>query len=104
MPRKPQVEELPLTVCTPAERRQQERYPVFPAKPVQVQWLEPQLLTGRLVEVSRSGCRIRHRHRPLEEGQEVRICFPWGELRAKARWNRLRHGEVETGFSLMDET
>jgi hypothetical protein len=104
MPRRLQAEELPLTGETPAEHRREERYPVFPARPVQVRWLEPQLLAGRLVEVSRSGCRIRHRHRPLEEGQEVRICFPWGELRAKARWNRLRHGEVETGFSLMDET
>jgi hypothetical protein len=82
------------------DRRREERHFVSLGKPVYISWVHEESLLGKLIEMSRSGFRMVHQYRRFEIGQEVRVSFPWGKVRAIVVWNRATRKQVETGFSI----
>ncbi len=84
------------------ERRKEERHFICYGRPLYVSWLREESLLATLVEVSRSGFRLAHQYRHFSVGQEVRVSFPWGPVRAKVAWTRVGRKHVQTGFSVIE--
>ncbi|MGJ5819449.1 PilZ domain-containing protein [Paludibaculum fermentans] len=53
---------------------------------------------GRLIDVSETGFRAAHSDTGLARGQEVLFEHSKAQGRARAIWNRILDGEVQTGF------
>ncbi|QOY89105.1 PilZ domain-containing protein [Paludibaculum fermentans] len=53
---------------------------------------------GRLIDVSETGFRAAHTDTGLARGQEVLFEHSKAQGRARAIWNRILDGEVQTGF------
>ena len=58
--------------------------------------------TGRLLDLSEHGFRIRHGRLTLASGDCVDFEFEGQTGTARAMWNRIVDGEAETGFSVME--
>jgi hypothetical protein len=84
------------------DRRSEPRHLICFGRPIHISWLRQQSLLGALIEVSRSGFRMLHQFRHFEVGQEVKVAFPWGEVKARVAWSRVGKKHVQTGFSLLD--
>lgn len=101
MPAKTQTQVAPPSA--PAENRRKEpRHFICYGRPIYVSWLQELSLLGTLIEVSRSGFRMVHQYRRFEVGQEVKVTFPWGEVKARVAWSRAGRKHVQTGFALID--
>jgi len=57
--------------------------------------------TGRLVDVSASGFRIRHSRLTLASGDRVAFEWPGHRGEALVMWHRILGQEAETGFNVM---
>ncbi len=55
---------------------------------------------GELMDISIHGFRVRHRPRDLEDNQEYRVIYPWGEVFARLIWHRTTGEWTESGFRL----
>ena len=87
----------------PAEdRRCEPRHFICYGKPVHISWRQELSLLGTLIEVSRNGFRMVHQYRRFEVGQEVKVAFPWGQVRAKVAWSTPGKKHVQTGFEILD--
>ena len=84
------------------DRRREPRHFICFGRPIHIRWMTELSLIGTLVEVSRSGFRMVHQYRRFEVGQEVKVTFPWGEVKARVAWSRAGKKNVQTGFALID--
>ena len=58
--------------------------------------------TGRLMDASESGFRIRHSLLSLASGDQVEFEFDGRSGSARAVWNRIVGSDAETGFTIVD--
>ncbi len=86
------------------DRRREPRHFICFARPILITWRQELSLLGTLIEVSRSGFRMVHQYRRFEVGQEVKVAFPWGNIRAKVAWSKAGKIHVQTGFTIIDAT
>ncbi len=83
------------------ERRRQERSPASGSVQLLVQDPAVAVVSGSLIDISRSGFRAAHSHSGLEKGQIVRFRHHAGEGFARVVWNHISEGEVQTGFLIL---
>ncbi len=84
------------------DRRREPRHFICFGKPIYISWLQELSLLGTLIEVSRNGFRMVHQFRRFEVGQEVKVSFPWGNVKAKVAWSKPGKKHVQTGFKILD--
>jgi hypothetical protein len=58
-------------------------------------------IAGRLIDISRSGFRARHREQALLPGQEVEFEIAGLPGSARVIWTRIAGGRVESGFLIL---
>ena len=70
---------------------------------VHVRFSNPRLvkIKGRLIDISASGFRMAHDETSLVAGILVDFSHAEGSGRARAMWNRIVDGKVETGFLIV---
>jgi len=61
----------------------------------------PVRIKGRLIDISSSGFRMAHTDPSLATGIIVDFSHASGSGRARAMWNRIADGRVETGFLIV---
>ena len=81
------------------ERRTQARDVVY----LVVGHPRPQLVVGKLVDLSSSGFRAVHDHMRLAAGDSVQYFQTSSSGTAVAIWSRISDGSVETGFQILDK-
>ena len=84
------------------DRRREPRHFICYGKPIYISWQQELSLLGTLIEVSRVGFRMVHQYRRFEIGQEVKVAFPWGEMKARVAWSKPGRKHVQTGFEILD--
>lgn len=83
------------------ERRREKRHST--SGEVRLTFMETGVsVPGELMDVSRGGFRIKHKHLEVSLGDVVRIHLPEGNKKVRVVWNRRLGGEVESGFMLID--
>lgn len=58
-------------------------------------------MQGRLIDVSETGFRAAHGDALLVRGQEIFFEHEKGQGKARAIWNRILDGEIQTGFLIV---
>ena len=83
------------------EKRRESRRPGNGV--VHVRYTNPRQMQikGRLIDVSPSGFRMAHDDAALAAGSVVEFTHSEGSGRARAMWNRIVAGKVETGFHIV---
>jgi hypothetical protein len=85
-----------------AERRREEREAVSGDVTIVLDGTPPTTLRGVLVDISKSGFRVRHTFPDLACGSQVSFEHPAGRGRARVIWNRYTRSACETGFLFVD--
>jgi hypothetical protein len=85
-----------------AERRREAREPASGEVTLVVDGMPPVRVRGVLMDVSRSGFRVRHTFPDLNCGAEVTFQHPAGGGRARVMWNRYTPSDCETGFLIVE--
>lgn len=80
------------------ERREQARDEVY----LVVGFPRPELVVGRLVDLSSGGFRAIHTHMRLAAGDAVQFFQPSSSGTAVVAWTRIANGAVESGFQILD--
>jgi len=86
-----------------AERRKETRRPAAGVVRLRPDGLMSQLTEGRLLDVSPSGFRARHRCQALTAGQLVEFEFRRTNGRARVMWTQIRGKVVESGFYILTD-
>lgn len=87
----------------PEERRAQPRHRAHGAVTLHPRTGAGAAIAGRLVDISRSGFRARHREQALLPGQEVEFEIAGLPGSARVVWTRIAGGRVESGFLILGE-
>jgi hypothetical protein len=56
---------------------------------------------GELIDLSKSGFRVRHRQKRLSTGQHVRFTLPSRSGEARVMWTRILGENAESGFLIL---
>ncbi|WP_321478014.1 PilZ domain-containing protein [uncultured Paludibaculum sp.] len=83
------------------EKRREPRYPAEGQITFRLVGATGAATEGRLIDVSETGFRAAHRDATLARGQEVTFEHSKARGRAKAVWNRILDGEIQTGFLVL---
>ncbi len=75
--------------------------PRLPAEGLIILSINGHSVTGRLMDVSRSGFRATHSCPELQTGTAVRFQHPAGSGNAKVVWNRISGTNIESGFLIL---
>ena len=75
--------------------------PRLPAEGLIILSIDGQTITGRLMDVSRSGFRATHSCPELQSGTSVKFQHPSGSGHAKVVWNRISGTSIESGFLIL---
>ena len=86
---------------TPTDRRAEPRPRADGRIDLRPEGFTPSLISGQMLDISRTGFRARHTFRGLTSGQMVRYAFGRVEGRARVVWTRIMADHVESGFLIL---
>ncbi len=86
---------------TEAERRVEPRLPADGEVILALSGPVPRMISGQLLDTSRSGFRASHSSPLLETGSRVQFRYERSSGVARVCWNRASDGRWETGFLIL---
>lgn len=101
MPLQANNEAIAKKVDSEADRRAEPRLPSQGEVFVALSGPVPRMITGQLVDTSRSGFRASHSSPLLETGSRVQFRHTGAEGVARVCWKRSSGGRWETGFLIL---
>ena len=97
----PEKEASHKSTMTAAERRTESRHAADGQLKFSFDDPSHQEVTGRLLDVSKSGFRAAHSYAALPTGQVVDFQHVVAVGQAKVMWNRIEEDRVESGFLII---